>query len=220
MDILREIEANILPSTKISQCGAPSASVAMSEGEHLEAHVFTTNGEDFETLFLADSNAKSITSIGVARLVDQGLLNYNDKIIDHMDAETFLHYPKSGELVQYVTIQMLLTYTSGMVKKDTCDHAHMREFTGHACWHFSHFPGSKWYYDDAFGLLQMAMDKVTAQPFQNVMKDYVTEPLGMTRTTWGHLPGNEINLAKPHFRGVEVPLPSTYHQAESSTHAM
>ena len=218
--VLQQIEAEILPSARLSHYETPSASVAIVEGDELETHVFTTGDENSETLYLADSNSKSITSIGVARLVDQGLLSFEDKITDYVDAESFLHDPDSGHMIQHVTIRMLMTHTSGLVKKNICDHSGMPDFAGHACWQFNHFPGSKWHYDNAFGLVQQAMEKVAGKAFPDLMRDLVTKPLGMTRTFWGNLATTEMNFARPHFKGVEVSLPQPYHQAELSTYGM
>lgn len=205
--VLQQIEADILPSTKLNQHETPSAFVAILQGETLEAQVFTTDLENPETLYLADSVSKAITSIGVARLVDQGLLSFEDGITDYVEAESFLHHRESEAMVHHVTIQMLMTHTSGLVKNTYCDHSGIPDFAGHACWHFGHLPGSKWHYDDAFGLVQRVMEKVTGKPFPELMRDLVAGPLGMTRTFWGELPASETNLAMPHLKGVQRPVP-------------
>lgn len=123
-------------------------------------------------------------------------------------------------MIEHVTIHMLMTRMSGLIQTPVCDHSAMPEFTGHACWHFGHFPGTKWYYDNAFSIVQQAMEHVTGQTFPDIMRELVAIPLGMARTFWGELATSETNYAKPHFRRVQVPLPAPYHQAELSVYGM
>jgi CubicO group peptidase (beta-lactamase class C family) len=221
MNVFQEIEAHILPSTRIAQYGAPSASVAILENDDVQTHVFTKNDEDSQTMYLADSNTKPITALGIARLVDQGLLNFTDKITDFMEPSSFLHHPESGEMIKHVTIQMLLTHTSGLVKKSACDHSDHPEFSRNACLQFNHFHGSKWHYEnDAFALVQLAMEKVSGTPFPKLMHQLVTRPLGMTRTSWGQLPKDETDFAKPHAGSVQMKPRPACHEAELSTMGM
>lgn len=220
MNVFQHIEGSILPSANISRYNATSASVAILDNGVLQTHVLTANEENSDTLYMADSNSKAITALGVARLVDQGLLTFTDKIADFVDTATYLHHPECGDMIQQVTIEMLLTHMSGLVRKTTCDHSQMPGFSGRSCWHFAHFPGTKWHYDDAFSLVQYAMEKVTGKTYPELMQDLVADPLDMSRTFWGQLPAEETNFAKPHFQGSEVKLPPAFHPAELSAYGM
>ena len=213
----------MLPSSKIADYGAPSASIAVLESDRIQSHVFTTSDEDIQTMYRADSNPKPITAIGIARLVDQGLLAFSDRIVDFVDPKDFLHrHVESDGMIRHVTIQMLLTHSSGLVKRAACDHP--TEHPGsarNACLQFSHFPESKWHYDnDAFALVQLAMEKVSGMLFPELMHRLVVGPLGMTRTSWGQLPANETNFAKPHSGGAQMQSQSAVHQADLCTVGM
>ncbi len=223
MGVLQEIEHHILPSTQIaSHYGTPSASIAILENDDLETHVFGQNNEDCKTLYLADSLSKPVTAIAVARLVDRGLLTWESKLADFANVESFLHHPESASLIRYVTVQMLLTHTSGLVRKSNCDHpSHLHGFSRYACLRFNHLPGSEWHYDnEAYALVQLAMEAVSGKSLLELINDLVARPLRMTRSSWGRLPPEESNYTLPHHAGKQLPLRTTFHDAELSTRGM
>lgn len=206
MNVLQQIESQILPSAQIKSYGCPSASVAILSNGALQTHVFGTGIESPRTLYRADSGSKPITAIAIARLVDQGLLKWDDRIADFADVKSFLHHPESTSLIKHVTIEKLLNHTSGLAKKAVCDHpshAQAQGFARHACLQFNHFPGSKWWYDgDAFALVQLAMEKVCGKPFPELMRELVVAPLGLKRTVWGALEAEETDYAKQHVHSL------------------
>lgn len=205
MSVLQQIEAQILPSARIKEYGCPSASVAILSNGVLDTHVFGNSSETPRTTYRADSGSKPITAIAIARLVDKGLLKWDDRIADFAEVESFLHHPESASLLKHVTIQKLLNHTSGLVKKRTCEHpSHAQGFSRNTCLHFSHFPGSKWWYDgDAFALVQIAMEQVCGKPFPELMRELVVEPLGLGRTVCGPLDRKETDYARQHVHSLE-----------------
>ncbi|KAM0713480.1 hypothetical protein Q7P37_010442 [Cladosporium fusiforme] len=207
MGVLKDIEAHILSSERIAEYLTPSASIAILDEHGLETHVLTNGPESPDTFYLADSVSKPITSVAIARLVDQGLLKFDSKIADFVDAESFLHHPESAGLIHHVTVEMLLTHTSGLIGKATCkDPSHVSGFTKGECLQFSAFPGSKWHYEsDAFAVVQLLMEKVCAKPIHKLMEDLVAAPLGLERALWAPKPPlEESNYAQPHREGVQM----------------
>jgi CubicO group peptidase (beta-lactamase class C family) len=157
------------------------------------------------SLFRTGSIAKSITSIAIHQLIEDGLLSYDTKV-----AEVLGLQPPRGKSsdpwLDLVTVDHLLTHTVGwdkedggidpMVFKDLWIALSLGVFpppTRHeiatfmAGEPFQFYPGTRWAYCN-FGylLLQMLAEKVTGVDFPEYVHDNVFRAVGVGRARMAH----------------------------------
>ena len=221
MGVLQDLEKLILPVERLNLDGIPSASLAILEDGKISAHVITKDRENEDTAYQACSISKPITALAVARLVDQGRISYETKIVDHLNQSTIdcIVEPKTTHLMQHVTINILLSHTSGLSQhgfygyagnlpsaEDVLAGRHPSN-TPKARFYF--FPGAQFIYSGAgYILLQLLLESVMDMPFPDLMKHLVLDPLGMTRSWYGDLPPDEMNFAHAHYTAYKEADPS------------
>ena len=189
--MLHEISASSLAITK--------------DGRLVYARGYTWDRPDVEpvqptSLFRTGSIAKSITSIAIHQLIEDGLLSYDTRV-----AETLGLQPPPGKVadpwLDLVTVDHLLTHTVGWDKYDggidpmvfrdlwvalslgvfppPTRHQIATFMTGEP---FQFYPGTRWAYCN-FGylLLQMLAEKVTGVDFPEYVHDNLFRPVGVGR---------------------------------------
>lgn len=111
--------------------GIPGAAIAIVQGDSIAfakgygVKEFGKKGEvDSETLFSIASNTKAFTSSALSLLVEEGKLNWDDKVIDHL--EWFRAYDP------YVTSQMT-------VRDLLCHRSGLKTFSGDLLWYESNY---------------------------------------------------------------------------------
>jgi CubicO group peptidase (beta-lactamase class C family) len=160
------------------------------------------------TRFGTASTTKMLTGLTVARLVDRGVVRYEDRLADLLDAEL-----RPRDLDPRVTIQHLLSHTSGV--GDYAD-----EYDGppyEAIWETvpsgtirgprdlvalmrglprTGEPGEAARYNNgAYVLVGLALEEVTGRPFPALVRDEVFGPLGMIASGFWAFDGLEPDLA-------------------------
>ena len=214
MDVLERLEQHIIPAEKLRADGIPSASIAILEDGKISAHVITNGKENNETVYQACSISKAITALAVAKLVDDGRISYDTKVIDHLEQTTIdcLVDEKTSHLLSEGTVGMLLSHTSGLSQggfpgyKERAPSAEDvlsgRHPSNTPKVHFLSFPGAQFSYSGGgFTVLQLFLENVTKTPFADFMQATVLKPLGMNRSWYGDLPHNEKNFTNAHWTG-------------------
>lgn len=76
----------------------------------------STGSEDKDTLYQACSISKAITGLAIAKLIDQGYLEYSTLITDHLPQEivNLVVDNKTKHLFRHLTVSHLLSHTSGL----------------------------------------------------------------------------------------------------------
>jgi CubicO group peptidase (beta-lactamase class C family) len=163
------------------------------------------------SLFRTGSIAKSITSIAIHQLIEDGHLSYDTRV-----AETLGLEPKSGRSadpwLDLVTVDHLLTHTVGWDKYDGgIDPMVFRDWwvalslgilpppTRHqiatfmAGEPFQFYPGTRWAYCN-FGylLLQMLAEQVTGVDFPEYVHENIFRPVGVGRARMAHTPRADL----------------------------
>ena len=160
------------------------------------------------TRFGVASTAKMITGLAIARLVDRGVLRYEDRYVDLVGLEL-----RPRDLDPRVTLEHLLSHTSGV--GDYAD-----EYDGppfETIWEMTPptvirgprdtlrlmldlprtgDPGERARYNNGgYILLGVAIEEVTGRSFPDVVASEVFEPLGMDASGYWPLDGLEQDFA-------------------------
>ncbi len=143
------------------------------------------------------SVGKLFTATIVGMLHDQGVLDYEERITNYLDAEIMngLHVYKGVDYSEEITVKHLLTQTSGL--NDVFYHLFKKmknnpEFNicpkEAVSWGKSNLkpvakPGKKHYYTDTnYYLLGLIIESITKKPYHDVVHEMIFEPLGMDKS--------------------------------------
>lgn len=137
-----------------------------------------------ETPFLLGSVSKSFTAAAVTKLVARGRLHLDDPLADLL--------PDHGipdERADRITVEQLLTHTSGLTRADGLAHADLFDESPGALRRASRdlsdvvleaAPGAGYEYSDLnYLLLGAVVEEVTGAPFATWVREQVAEPAGV-----------------------------------------
>jgi CubicO group peptidase (beta-lactamase class C family) len=149
-----------------------------------------------ETLYLLSSLSKVVTAWGVMKLVQDGKLLLDEPVLPHL---TRWRFPGSELYRDKVTARHLLSHTAGFVdgyghggflpgqEVQTIDESLIlpkdaNKGEAHAAI-IVFEPGTAMSYSSAgYAVLQLLIEEVSGQSFNDYMKESVLEPLGMTKS--------------------------------------
>jgi N-acyl-D-amino-acid deacylase len=158
-----------------------------------------------DSLFRIASVSKPITAVAILKLMEQGQLKLDDKVLDHLHFEP--HFEEGGKLDErwrQVTIAHCLSHAGGwdravsydpmfqalrMAKSMKTDlpivpEQIIRYQLGQP---LDFEPGERYAYSNfGYSLLGRIIEKVTGQPYEKYVQDEVLRPLGITRAVMGH----------------------------------
>ena len=146
-----------------------------------------------DTLWLLYSNTKVVTAVALWALAERGLFSWSDRIADHVPE--FKKHAK-GNITVLQTITHQAGFPNAVVGKDAwADHKRLREVVCDFPLEFT--PGSKVYYHGltAHWTLGVLIEAVTGKDFRDVIRETVTEPLGLGRELYVGLPETEFGRA-------------------------
>jgi N-acyl-D-amino-acid deacylase len=132
-----------------------------------------------ETIFQSGSLGKMFAAATVMALVEDGKLALGDPITKF--------FPNAPDSWKAITVQHLLTHTSGIPDYTTSTFDYRKDYTedqlaGLAFQQKLEFPpGSRWNYSNTgYALLGFIVHRVTGQFYGDVMAERIFKPLGMT----------------------------------------
>ena len=157
-----------------------------------------------ESLFRIASVSKPITAVAILKLVDQGKLKLDDKVLDHLKYEP--HFEEGGKFDErwnQITIQHCLSHTGGWDREKSYDPMfqairmakslktdlpilpeHVIRYQLGQPLDFD--PGERYAYSNfGYCLLGRVIEKLTGQPYEKYVQDEVFKPLGITRPRIG-----------------------------------
>lgn len=184
---------------EIAQSSVGNVALVVIEDGRVDGSTFYSVGEPVteETVFPVASVSKWVTAWGVFALVEGGVLDLDAPVDSYL---TRWHLPESEFDNSAVTIRKLLSHTSGLVddlgyagfapgepvqtlEESLTQAADAPWSEGKAVVGME--PGSQYMYSGAaYTLLQLVIEEVTGQAFQDYMTEAVFEPLQMTRSTF------------------------------------
>jgi len=146
-----------------------------------------------DSLWLLYSNTKVVTAVALWVLAERGLFGFSDRIADHVPE--FAKFAK-GNITVLQTITHQAGFPNAVVGKDAwADHKRLREVVSNFPLEFT--PGSKVHYHGltAHWTLGVLIEAVTGKDFRDVIRETVTEPLGLSRELYVGLPESEFGRA-------------------------
>ena len=144
------------------------------------------------SIFTAASLIKVAFGYLVMRLVDEKVLDLDKPIAQYL-AKPLPEYDRYRDLAgdqrwKKITARMLLSHTAGF--------PNWRAFTHDRKLHIFFEPGTRFAYSgEGIDLLQMVVEEVTKKPLEQLMQDYVFQPLHMDQTSMMWQPRFEADFA-------------------------
>lgn len=155
-----------------------------------------------DTLWLLYSNTKVVTAVALWALAERGLFSFSDRIADHVPE--FARNAKGN-----ITVLQVITHQAGypnaVVGPDAwADHKRLREVVCDFPLEWS--PGSKVHYhgQTAHWTLGVLIEALTGKDFRDVIRETVSEKLGLGRELYVGLPESEFGRAAD----MHEPLPN------------
>ena len=169
---------------RIREANMPGMVIAITDREKL-LRVSTYGFADLEaqipiaphSLFEIGSIGKSFTSIPLLQLRDEGRLDLNAPIT------RYLPWFQVQSQYEPFTVHHLMSHTSGIVTgTELAPHGHYESWALRGTKTGSP-PGEYFYYSNiGYKTLGFLLEELTGQPYRNVIRSRVLDPLGMTAT--------------------------------------
>ncbi|QNK90635.1 serine hydrolase domain-containing protein [Sporosarcina sp. FSL K6-1540] len=173
----------------------PGVAVALSKnGQPIYERGFGTRNFETnepvtpETIFGIASITKSFTALAIMKLAEEGRLQVEDTVIEHLPEFQLVDYADMED----IKIRHLLSHTTGlatMERKEQLtkfdEHLH---YLNEKAWSWVGKPGEYMCYNnDMFLLLGAIIEKITGENYQAYINNQIINPLQMTRTTYNLL---------------------------------
>ncbi len=195
---------------KTLEQGSPgnAAFVLVSGGRPIAEHFVSKGAKvDRDTQFQVASLSKAVTAWGVMSLVERGKLDLDKPVSTYLKRWKL---PPSAFDNSKVTVRRLLSHTAGLTDglgyggfkpgetvqslEDSLTKASDASPGADGAARVGREPGEFDYSGGGYTLLQLLIEEVSGQPFNDYMVETVFKPLGMTRSTYVLGP-NATNVA-------------------------
>lgn len=175
-----------------------------------------------ESLFRIASVSKPITAVAILKLVEQGQLKLDDKVLDHLKYEP--HFEDGGKLDErwkQVTIHQCLSHTGGWDRDKSYDPMfqalrmakslkvdlpilpeHIIRYQLGQPLDFD--PGERYAYSNfGYSLLGRIIEKISGQPYERYVQEKIFEPIGITRARIGGSLADQRAEGEVHYYDVK-----------------
>lgn len=178
------------------------------KGKTVFEHAYGLANQEFgvkntlDTRFKIASITKTFTAVLILQLIEQGKLQLTGKINEYLP-------DFKGEVGEKVSIENLLTYSSGREKKETCCES-MKVFenklsidsfiTQYCQGKIIEEPGTKFEYNNGdYVVLGKIIEKIYQKPWEQVLQEQILTPCGMKSTGVVHSSDIIPNLANGYY---------------------
>jgi CubicO group peptidase (beta-lactamase class C family) len=150
---------------------------------------------DEETIFSAASFSKTVFAYLVLKLVEEGKIDLDKPLAEYL-REPLDAYPKYTDLkgdarCKKITTRIVLSHQTGF--------PNWRFLTEDGKLQLLFDPGTRYSYSgEGVSLLQMVVEEITGRGLEELAREIVFDPLGMTRTSYVWKEEFEKNYAWPH----------------------
>jgi CubicO group peptidase (beta-lactamase class C family) len=136
------------------------------------------------SLFSIASMTKPIVASAVMILQDDGKLNVDDKVSDHLPAFASLKLLSGDAVNREITIRDALTHTSGLAGSQLFSGSLAAAADELAKRPLAFQPGTKWQYSPGLNVAGRIVEVVSELPLEEFLRQRIFKPLGMTNTTF------------------------------------
>ncbi len=154
-----------------------------------------------DTVFYGASLSKSVFAVLVMRLVERGVIDLDTPLQDHLDEPLWKNRGASwhenlGDLrddprYRRITARMSLSHTTGM--------PNWRWFEPDQRLRIHFEPGERYSYSgEGMVFLQIVLERLTGKPLEQLMREEIFGPYGMTTSSYTWQPRFEANYAVGH----------------------
>ena len=204
-DLEKLLDSFVSPQFKLNE---PGVSVLIAKkGQIVYEKAFGSANLELNTplqpdmVFRVGSVTKQFTAIGILQLVEQGKISLQDSIQKYIK-----DFPSKGATI---TIEHLLTHTSGIVNYSNADttrnpYIERHDVTPQQIINTFNYlplefkPGTKYTYSNSgYVLLAWIIEKVTGESYHSYMEKNVMIPAGLTNTYYA----NEKTIVPKRVRG-------------------
>ncbi|MHA2494786.1 MAG: serine hydrolase domain-containing protein [Candidatus Hodarchaeales archaeon] len=176
-----------------------------------------------DTLFLAGSISKPVAALGALHLVEKNLIDLDDDVNDYLQAWKI---PENGNYQPRVTLRQILSHTAGLTvhgfpgyPRNVPLATELDILDGNAPANTPRIevnliPGLGFRYSGGgYTVLQRLMADILDQPFPDLMKKHVLDPLAMSNSTFKQpLPENLRGMeATGHHHTYGTPIQGKWH---------
>lgn len=159
-----------------------------------------------DTLFQVASISKPVSAWGVMNLVEEGLIDLDTPVSSYLSRWKL---PDSEYDHDLVTIRRMLSHSSGIANvggyagvNTTAELQSLEESltspndADQKGVRVIYQPGSKYQYSGgAYTLLQLVIEEVSGESFEDYMKTHILDPLGMTDSSFATSPPDNIDIS-------------------------
>ena len=196
--ILAEIDLKI--PVLLNDFSIPGAAIAIIENGEIVlqktygfANIEKETKIDMQTGFNVGSISKTVAAWGVMKLVQEGKIDLDSPVEKYL---TRWHLPKSEFDSDEVTVRRLLSHTAGLSLSSVSAGLSYDNLPSLEEWmdgkndglgklEIILKPGTKWEYSGGgFGLLQLIIEEVSGQDFEEYMQTNIIDPLGMHNSSF------------------------------------
>lgn len=153
---------------------------------HGYANIATSEPATEFTSFAIGSVTKSFTSLAIAQLVDEGLLDLDSPVIEYIPEFKL----KDAEATKTLTVRQVLSHASGLPRADDLWGEQFPESRKQIIEDMAKIeptakPGELWQYNNQnFTLAGYIVERVTGQTWESYTRQNILEPLGITSATF------------------------------------
>lgn len=186
------------PAAVLAEIGAPTTSIAILDDGNITSHCISTIDDNTDTIFQACSISKPTAGMAIMKLIELGKFSLDSRAIDLLPSEIvsgLTAKPISDGLWSKVTVKQLLSHTAGLSvggfpgypdRNNVPTAAQLligASGTNTQPIRFFSQPGHDFHYSGGgIMVLQCIVEHVMQRSFAEVMREYIFEPLNMTRS--------------------------------------
>ncbi len=144
-----------------------------------------------ETIYRTGSVSKTFTAVILMLLVEQGIVGLDDPVVDHLPE--FARLDAAPEEMRSITLRHLASHTGGLIREPRLPGAaegpiegwELKVIESLATTSLRTTPGAEYFYSNiGFGILGLALSRAAGAPFEQMVENWVFEPLGMRSSTF------------------------------------
>lgn len=215
--------------SKMAELRIPGASLGIVKGEEIYVTGYgsaDSSGRPVtaETPFLLGSTTKSLTSVAIMQLAEQGSISLDEKVITYLPEFQFKNRKESNQ----ITVRQLLNQTSGIIGSTggsdfLDDDSSRKDFIEKLSKDkLSDSPGDNFVYAEAnYIILGEIISAVSGQSYESYIEEHLFKPLDMEHSYTNKTAASKDGLASGHITWfgypieTDLPYPMQYSSASA-----